>query len=225
MSFTDSRTEQTTAATDLVLAAVAVGCLLSLAPNRSAGPWKVGLWSWAFALLGLASALGAVVHGFQMPEETRRLLWLPLFLALGLTVALFVVGAAHDLAGERAARRLLPAMLVVGVAFFALTQLAPRAFLLFVVYEAAAMLLALVIYSRLAARGLPGGWWMVAGIVLSIAAAAVQQAARGVTVTVVWPFDHNGLFHLVQMPGLLALAAGLRAALVAAAPSGVHPAE
>ncbi|MGH8658414.1 MAG: DUF6962 family protein, partial [Gammaproteobacteria bacterium] len=43
--------------------------------------------------------------------------------------------------------------------------------------------------------------------------AAAFQANRNIELTLIWTFDHNGVFHLIQMTGLVALVAGLRAAL------------
>jgi hypothetical protein len=87
-------------------------------------------------------------------------------------------------------------------------------FLAFIIYEAVVMVIALVAYGVLAVRGrLQGAGLMCAGIAVTIAAAVIQ-ASGSVTARLVWEFDHNGLFHLVQMPGLLLLAAGLKASLV-----------
>src|SRR5262249_50066376 len=207
---TDQPHQQPTAATDLLLAALSLGCAACLLRLRRADPWKAGLWAGAFALLGVASLLGAAAHGLDLTPVARRLLWQPLNLALGLTIALFVVGAVGDLRGRRAALRLLPVMLAAGAAFFAVTQLFRDAFGVFLLYEAAALLVALAIYSRLAAAGFPGARWMVAGVLITIAAAAVQTQ-HWARFTLVWEFDHNGAFHLLQLPGLLALAAGVRA--------------
>jgi hypothetical protein len=53
---------------------------------------------------------------------------------------------------------------------------------------------------------------MAAGVFLSIVAAAIQ-AKQSTSIRVIWEFDHNGIFHLVQMAGLVLLLAGLRAGL------------
>ncbi len=75
------------------------------------------------------------------------------------------------------------------------------------------MLVALALYGRLAlTRRLPGAWLMVGGIVLTIVAAVVQ-ATQLVSFTLIWPFDHNGVFHLIQIVALPVLAVGLRAGL------------
>ena len=77
-------------------------------------------------------------------------------LALGLTVALFVVGAARDRWGPGVTRWLLPVMLAVAVAFFTAARFAPRVFLAFVMYEAIAMLVALATGGFTATAGAQG---------------------------------------------------------------------
>ena len=75
------------------------------------------------------------------------------------------------------------------------------------------MLVALVGYTWLACRGkLRGAWWMAAGILVTIVAAGVQ-ASKGISFTLIWSFDHNGVYHLIQMVGMVLLAAGLGRAL------------
>lgn len=213
MEFIDSPTEQTTAITDLMLAVFSFGCALSVRRRRTADPWKASLWAWAFGLLSLASALGAAAHGLDLSPPAHRLLWQPLTMALGLVIALFVAGAVYDLWGIRVARRLLPVLIAVGLGFFALTQITAGRFFVFVIYEAVAMLLALIIYIRIARdRGRPGAKLMAAGVLITVIAAAFQ-ANPNLELTVIWTFDHNGVFHLIQIAGLAALVAGLRAAL------------
>jgi hypothetical protein len=57
---------------------------------------------------------------------------------------------------------------------------------------------------------------MAAGVLITIIAAVVQ-AGKAVRVTVLWEFDYNGLFHLIQITGVIVLTAGLRLALLAQA--------
>ena len=216
MPFTSVPTEQTTAVTDAVLVLLAIGCLVSLRRFRECDPWRVDLWSWVLGLLALAAGLGAVAHGLEMSEGLRSLLWQPLFLSLGLVVALFVVAAVHDWKGRAVSRRLLPVMLAVGVAFFAVTRLVSGSFLVFVAYEAVAMVFALAVYVMMSAgRRLPGGSIIALGIVLNIVAAAIQ-ASGTVRFTFGVPFDHNGVFHLVQMAGVVVLVMGVQRGLLKA---------
>jgi len=202
-------TEVTTAATDAILALLALYCIRWLGARRSADPAKVTLWILVLALLAVASVLGAVAHGFSLSSDTVYLLWQPLFLSLGLVVALFVVAASYDGLGPDAARRLMIPALVVGACFYLVTLLFPGTFLVFVLYEAVAMLAALAVYARLALRTGKGWvWLMVLGIALNIAAAGIQ-ASGTVRLNLGVPLDHNGVFHLVQMVAIVVLVAGV----------------
>lgn len=201
-------TELTTAATDALLAAVSLACMVVLIKHRAGQRRRFLIWSWVFGLLAFASLLGAVAHGLDLGPAAREWLWRPLFLSLGLVVALFVVGAVFDFRGERAARTVLVPMLVLGVGFFGVTQVLSGSFLVFVAYEAVAMLTALGMYLLLASRRqLEGAGVIAAGILLNIAAAAVQ--ASNFSLTIVVPLDHNGVFHLVQIVALVVLTRGL----------------
>ena len=214
MEFIDIPTEQTTAVTDVIIALLALGCILYLRRIGQRDRWKTNIWSWTFGLLALAGALGAVAHGFKMSPQTNNLFWQPLNLALGLTVAFFVIAVVYDMWGRIAAQRILPLMIVIGLAFFGLTRLIPGAFFVFIIYEALAMLFALGVYSWLAIKGrLKGAGLMAAGVLIMMIAAGVQTS-EAISLTFIWQFDYNGLFHLIQMVGILVLLAGLRAALL-----------
>ncbi len=213
MQIIASPTERTTAATDAVIAAVSLRYARELLGYRQSNPWKAGVWAATFGTLSASGLLGAVVHGLEMPEERRTLLWRPLTLTLGFTVALFATGAVGDLLGERAARRALPGLILSAIGFYTISQRIQRGFLIFIIYEAVAMLFALAAYARLAQAGrLSGSQQMAAGVLLSILAAAIQASSAELVIFGI-PFDHNGLFHIVQIAGLPLLAAGLRAAL------------
>jgi hypothetical protein len=216
MELVDVVTERTTAATDAVLALAAAAAILVL---RRTTPPSFGraVWQAALAALALASVLGAVAHGLELPAATRELLWQPLYLALGVTMALFVVGAVRDWRGDAAGRRVLSPMLALAVVFYGITRLTGGNFLAFVVYEAAALLFSLGVYLRLATGpGRAGAAPMAAALAVSLAAGAVQALDVG-PIRLVWDFDHNGVFHLVQLVGLALLLTGLRRLLAATA--------
>ena len=209
-------TERTTAATDAVLALAAAAAIIVL---RRTTPPSFGraVWQAALAALALASVLGAVAHGLELPAATRELLWQPLYLALGVTMALFVVGAVRDWRGEAAGRRVLAPMLALAFVFYGITRLTGGSFLAFVVYEAAALLFSLGVYLRLATGpARVGAALMAAALAVSLAAGAVQASDVG-PVRLVWDFDHNGVFHLVQLVGLALLLTGLRRLLASTA--------
>ena len=92
MEFIEIPTEQTTAVTDAILAVLAVAAAaIYLQRISQKNRWKATLWIFVFGLLALASALGAIAHGFKMPTAFQTYLWYPLYLSLGLLVALFSI--------------------------------------------------------------------------------------------------------------------------------------
>ena len=206
-------TELTTAATDAALGFFCLAILWRLVAVPVNARWKRALWGWVFGLLALGSVLGAVAHGLELMASILGILWWFLYLSLGVTVALFVVGGIYDWRSERAARTALPWAIAAGAAFAALTQFLGGAFVIFVAYEATAMVATLTMYIALSTSGrLAGAGTVAVGIGLSIVAAAVQASALNLHLIV--PFDHNGLFHLVQLAATAALATGLRRGLV-----------
>jgi hypothetical protein len=105
-------------------------------------------------------------------------------------------------------------MLIVGLGFYLATLLYPGIFFLFIVYEALSLVFAFGTYVFLAIQGeLKGAGLMAAGILLSIIAAGFQ-ANKAVIVAIIWKFDHNGIYHLVQTVGLLFLVTGLKLSLI-----------
>jgi hypothetical protein len=49
---------------------------------------------------------------------------------------------------------------------------------------------------------------MASGVLLSIVAAGLQ-ARKSILIKLIWKFDHNGIYHIVQTIGLVLLIAGL----------------
>lgn len=208
-----SPTELTTAATDALIALVCAIGYVSLQRLAVRDVFKKRIWSAVFALLGLGSAIGAIFHGVVLADHVNVALRRSLFPILGLAVAMFVVGAIADWRGSERARRVLPVAILAGLAALALPFLSGLGFRLFVAYEAIGMIAALLIYVGLWKRDHPGAATIAAGIVLTLLAAVVQTST--LSVTIIWPFDHNGLFHLVQIGALVVTAAGVRQSLTA----------
>jgi len=207
-------TELTTAATDACLALLALASAGYLYHFRRLNSWKILLWCWIMCLLALGSILGVFVHGFKLTPSIVNLLWYPLYLSLALAVALFVTNATYDGWGLRASRRILPFVLIAGCVFTIVAQLIVGNFLLFILYEGVAMLYALGVYLWLViSRQLPGASLITCGILLTIIA-AIAQTINSIAFTVIWQFNNNGLFHLIQMVGIVFLVVGVRRSVV-----------
>jgi hypothetical protein len=101
-------------------------------------------------------------------------------------------------------------MLAAGLGFYLTTLVYPGVFLVFIVYKALALLGALAAYVFLTVRGpLEGAGFMAAGILVSIIAAGIQSR-KSIALTLIWQFDCNGVYHIVQAAGLVLLLIGLR---------------
>lgn len=199
--------ERVTAATD-----VAMGLLASFISFQLfiSGGFRHSVWAWAFGLLAFSSLLGAGAHAFVMSEKTYTRLWMPINLSLGFALGMFVVGAVNDLAGESAARIMIPVMTALGFGFFLVTLWKPGTFMTFIAYEALAMLFALSAYGYLFfVKPFPASGWMLSGVIVTVIAAVVQ-AAGNAGKGIVWYFDNNGVFHVIQMAGMVLLWMGLK---------------
>ena len=215
MKLVEDPAEQTTALTDIVLAMVACGgvLLLQLSAVSTAEFWRINIWSAAIGLIGLAAALGAVAHGLVLKKTLHNRIWLVLNMMLALAVSLFLVGVINDLWSCEASRKALPFMILAGLAFYLTTLIYPEIFLFFIVYEATALAFAFCAYLFLTLTGQPGAEFMAGGVLLSLVAAGLQ-ASKSVTFTLIWKFDHNGIYHIVQSFGLVLLIAGLRCSTI-----------
>jgi len=208
MLLTNSPTELTTSATDALLAIECAIIIALLRRSATTNRWRTNLWCSTFALLAIASFLGALVHGLELPKPMRTALWAPLYLSLGILVVVFLVGAIADWQGLDAAKRFVPWGLVVSAAFLGLIALLGGKFIVFIVYAATIMLSGLAIYIFLAAtHRLKGAAVIALAIILNLAAAAVQ--ASNLSLHLVFPFDHNGLFHLIQIVSTAILGLGV----------------
>lgn len=212
MEYIKDPAEQTTAITDLILAAVALGGVFFLqwGPLNDSDLFRLSIWSAAVGLIGLAAALGAAAHGLVLAQALHRGIWRLLNSTLALAVALFVVGVVFDLWGVAASHRALPVMLLISFGFYTTTWIYPGMFLVFIVYEGLALVFALSAYVFLSVQGeLEGAGLIAAGILVSIIAAAIQ-AKKSISVKLIWQFNHNGIYHLVQVVGIVLLLIGLR---------------
>ncbi|MCD4655828.1 hypothetical protein K8T06_18055 [bacterium] len=212
MGLVASQTELTTAITDLILTLECFGVLIYLhRHNRNTSrdsKWRITIWSWVLGLLSIASFLGAVIHGLTISCFLQEMLWKPLFLILGVLVALFLIGAINDLFGRITARRLIPWAVGLGCVSFVFTEVFSGLFLVFVIYEAAVMVAALLIYLYLSfQRQLHGAGIMALVILANLLAAGIQGSKLSFTLFVT--FDHNGIFHLIQMLAVVLLGVGL----------------
>ena len=161
------------------------------------GRWFVVL----FVALGTGALLGGITHGF-MPDpgsDAARAVWNATLIAIGVAAwASWAVGA-HVLFAEHMARWFLTAAALLFALNVAVVLYVSQSFLVAIAFYAPAIMFALIAFVlAYRASGAAVLLFAIAGIVLSLIAAVIQQtqtAALGLT--------HNALYHLVQAVGLL----------------------
>lgn len=165
----------------------------------------VRLWGAAFFCVAVAAIWGGTLHGFfhQLEPATASTLWHGMIAALGFTSFFMLTGTAFNSAGPRwrcwllllAGTKLL--VYLVGTRSNGHFAYAIADYLI-------AMLLVLIVLQRFPYRKNPGARWITAGIVVAIAATAVEATgytpALGIT--------HNDIYHLILMLALYLLYRG-----------------
>lgn len=186
--------EPMTVATDWLLAGV-VGCwALSLwrRPQASAR-W----WAAAFAASALAALVGGAAHGFApyLSPLGKQLIWKTTVLSVGVASFCMLVGAGRVSLSAQNWRWLLAAALVK-FGGYTIWMLGHDAFI-YVIYDygsAMLLVLAMQLYRQLR-WGDPAARWVIGGILVAFAGAAVQASKLQLHPH----FNHNDLYHLIQI--------------------------
>jgi uncharacterized protein DUF6962 len=195
--------EAAAAATDYLLAAAAFAGAWALLRAASRRPGRgIRLWAAGFVSLGAAALLGGTWHGFypEAGDPFGDAVWKATLATAGLAGLFLVSGAAYAFVPRRAAGWITAAA-AIKLAVFLPGALASDEFGP-VILDSAATLAALLALSLLALRSRRApnaARWILAGIALSAAAAAVEVLRPDLP----RPLTPDAAYHLVQ---LLALA-------------------
>jgi len=202
----ESATERTTAATDLILAVefllFAILFIKSASDNKRATAWSI-----PFLLLAGAFLIGAIAHGFQMPEKMNMLLWL--FLA-----GCSAFGLAHLVSASVGEwkpawyKKSVIGMSLAALIFIGIT-VKLSSFTVYVVFIVITM--ALVFWLNAVCFEKSGNkkhLLIIFGAVFTTIASLVQLI-KSIHFTIIWEFDYNGAFHLVQMLAGIFLGLGI----------------
>jgi hypothetical protein len=180
--------EPVTALTDYALAAVSAVLGFRLLQ-------RTRLWALAFFALALAALLGGTWHGFWRSD----LLWKATTLSVGVASFGMVAGSAFDTT-RGTLLRFLVAFASVKLLLYAFWMLRHDDFIWVVVDTVVALVLVAALYL----------WrfkgWMLAGVAISILAGAVQASGFALHAH----FNHNDLYHLIQIAAMVAFYKGLK---------------
>ena len=163
-------------------------------------------WAAALATCAAAAFLGGTYHGFLpwLDAPIAASLWKATLLSIGLAAYSATVATTRAHLPERWER---PVRVVAGLklAAYAAAALAVDTFLIAIIDYSLAFGFVIVIHARAAARfGDSAAQWVVAGVAVSFLAAGIQAAG----IAPHPQFNHNDLYHVVQMLGMWLLYKG-----------------
>lgn len=200
-------TEPMTMITDYVMGALAFVLAMRLLMDASAGRQLSGrLWAAALVMTAVAAFTGGTYHGFiqWMPGLAGRVLWKATLLATGLGSACLLAAALVASVGGQL-RAALVALVIVKFLVYVWTIATRDQFVLVIADYGTALLAVLLAAWFIRPSGLsPAAWWITAGVAVAIVAGLIQWAHLAPHVH----FNHNDLFHVVQMASLYLLYRG-----------------
>jgi len=186
--------EPSTVITDYLLGAVTAYLALRLFENRAAERSR-RWWSRAFVALALGAFLGGTWHGFVQSEW----LWKATMLTVGVASAAMMIATAFATLPARARSTVIGIAAAIFLVFAGWVMVDDR-FLLVVVDTAIAFALVAALHV----------WkWngaILAGVAVSLAAALVQASGFAPHPH----FNHNDLYHVIQLGAMLLFYRGAR---------------
>ncbi len=157
---------------------------------------------WAMALLGIgfASLFGGTYHGLALviPEQVNHYLWKATTFCIGFVSFLIVTGTVLATLGRPWRLVLIGLSLLQLIAYLA-WMIWHDDFIYVIIDYVPSMILVLVLQClSLLKRKNGSELFMIAGVLISFAAAAVQASGFAIH----QHFNHNDLYHVIQMLGI-----------------------
>jgi len=198
--------EPMTMATDYALAALGVWCAFRVFDKNEYTRW---CWALAFAALAAAALFGGTWHGFVQSD----LLWKATVLCAGIASFGMVAGSAFaTLSG--AMRNAVIGLALGKLGIYSAWMLRRDEFIFVVVDTGVAFALVALLHL----------WrfngWILAGVAVSVVAALVQASGFALH----RHFNHNDLYHVIQIGAMFLLYRGARRLSDAGAPTPALPA-
>jgi hypothetical protein len=161
------------------------------------------LWGGSLLMMALAAIAGGTWHGFHawLPTRWPSALWQSTLLASGLGSALMLAAVVIAVCRDAPRRALLGAVAAKFLAY-AWIVAAREDFLPVIVDQGSALLLVLLAALCAGRSGLaPARRWLAAAVAISLAGGLIQYARIAPHPA----FNHNDLFHAVQMVAIVCL--------------------
>ena len=196
-----------TLATDYLLGTVSEVCaVLLLKQNGVSRQTSIRLWAFALMAAAMASYIGGTYHGFRhvLDPDVAVVLWKATTISMGIA-SFFLLTAAIRAAFTERDRRWLTVAASLKLTLYVVWMLGHDEFK-YVIYDYGSTLaiLLLLVASEKTHGVARHRAYIASGILVSIAAAAVQQSGFRLH----QHFNHNDLMHVIQMGGVWLLYKG-----------------
>lgn len=165
------------------------------------------LWGVAFAFIGVGAMLGGTSHGFAgyLGDAAMTAIWKCTLFTIGLSMAFAVAGTIRSSVSNRGWQWFLQCINVGGLLLFISRVVNDNSYLNAIVVSVISLgAIAFLQGARWFTRKDVSAKWIVSGVVISFVAAAVQRSGFDLHIH----FNHNDLYHSVQLVGLYLLYRG-----------------
>ncbi len=195
--------EPITAITDFMITAE-IALLMGLLYRNTDRIDSQKYWIVALILLGVAALLGGVAHGFNLFE-----LFLGIYLCMAGIMGAICLATLNDGYGDETAQRWRNWIIGGAVIFYGMTLLYPHLLVVYTIIGGVILVPILLIYIRLWLQ-YPGrgNGYLLAGLMITLAGFA--GIAFRVRLNMIWQFNHNDVYHLVQMVAIVLFYLGIR---------------
>jgi len=200
-------TEPVTMLTDYGLTILCTLCAWWLwKRGEEPGRWSVRSWALGFVTLGVASLAGGAVHGLSLVLSAPILkgLWKAAGLAVGISSSCFLIGPLFASVAPPLRQWLISLSCVQLLGYVVWMSLHDD--FRYVIYNYGvtfAVILVIQISSGIVRKRSSAGW-IVAGVLVTCVASVIQQSGFALHPS----FNHNDLYHVIQMVGLSLLYRG-----------------
>lgn len=200
-------TEVTTMLTDYMLAGLGLWFAVALLrTERTNGATPRRLWGIALAVLAFGAVTGGTFHGFQkiLGPDVLAILWRLTLYSIGGFMLGAVAGSIRAaLTGQM--RTAATAGTVLVVMAYAAWMSVHTDYIYVILLSAVGMAAIIALHVPAAVKdGDSGARWVIGGVLVSVVAAGVQASGFALHKH----FNHNDIYHVIQMGGLYLLYRG-----------------
>jgi hypothetical protein len=165
-------------------------------------------WGLGFLFVGIGALLGGTSHGFApyLTDTAMRWIWTGTLACVGLSMFLAVAGTIRGTELQSGWRASLRFVNVAGLIAYMAWIATHDTFMAVIVDSVLALLLVALIQAWAWHESqAESAKWLISGVLVSFLSAAVQQSGISVHVH----FNHNDLYHIVQLLGVYLLYRGV----------------